>query len=189
MRIIIDGIDNSGKSTIANYISKTFEIPYKKIRKTVDGKDEFERTQNIINEISDLLGDWHGVLDRGFYSAAITGMAYGLENTSELICPPNLVPDIGLMSVASKEILNSRLSRGTIQDLRIAQTDVERVQNTMSERAQKEGFYVVSSDQPLDAMLEEVNRHLDKKIAEYVMMTQQTLKTNNYSSSKGRIRT
>ena len=82
MLISVDGLDFSGKTTIAKRISDITKYEYVKVQKgsilDFSGcKDENDITMKIIKEISEgINGHENIVLDRNYISAIVTGKIY-----------------------------------------------------------------------------------------------------------------
>ena len=111
MRIVVEGLDCVGKTTLAKKISDYSGLPYLKIHKTCeDGKNTEETVNNIVNEISLSLGrKWEGVLDRGYWSAIGTSLAlYDDFNPKKVKRPRNLVPNIGVLLLSDLDVILKR---------------------------------------------------------------------------------
>jgi hypothetical protein len=149
-RIIVEGMDCVGKTTIAEMISAITGLSYIKIKKTVEnGNSEFETTQAIINEISDMVGgNWSGVLDRGFYSA-VAGALIRDHNTdyNGLRMPNNLIADFGFLVVSSKEaILRKNTKQLTHQDyLTLSTEKFNDTQSCLITLCQNKGYSLIEN--------------------------------------------
>lgn len=149
MKIIVDGLDCVGKTTFAKRISENLSLPYLKIRKTCcDGRTREETVNNIIDEISNQLGDyWKGVLDRGYWSAIGTNLAsYENFNPSEIKKPRNLFPDLGLLVLSNPTVILERNTKKlTEQDKRVLGGNFLESQNYLKEYAIAEGYQLIDN--------------------------------------------
>ena len=118
-KLIIEGLDGTGKTLIAKYFKHQYCLEYHKIKKEVKptGTEE-EITQAIINEMSEKLGDWEGILDRGFYSTVGTGLCFDASmNPYKLYIPKNLEGTTNILVTSTPEMILNRCNRQlTAQD-------------------------------------------------------------------------
>jgi len=156
MRICVEGLDITGKTTAAQYISNQLRIPYLKVKKEVSSEGtQKEITQRIIDEMAEKLGAWSGVLDRGYLSAVASGRIYERDMAWEgIICPQNLIPDFTVLMVSSKEVALRRNKALTKQDLVVLNsTQYELVQAWLVATARPPRAVVHNLSDSLDALL------------------------------------
>jgi len=175
MRIIVEGLDCVGKTTIAKYLSETLNIPYYKIKRTVSkiGTQQ-EVTQRIIDETSLVLADWNGVLDRGYFSALATGLCYEKNlDYSRLVRLDNLRPDLSIIVTSNIDAIRKRTRRSfSNQDKRILGGGLfEKVQDWMINTISNESYYHLKNDfknyDELKNSLDKCVNYINENIVKY----------------------
>lgn len=168
MRICVEGLDVTGKTTVARYLSDRLGLHYHKIKKGVSSEGpQQEVTQRIIDEISEKLGAWSGVLDRGHLSAIASGQMYepGLD-WERIICPANLIPDITVLMLSSQEVALRRKKEFTKQDLIVLHgAQYGSVQDRLVSTARNSYVVVQNLSDSLETLLSDIEKDVIPKIA------------------------
>jgi hypothetical protein len=166
LRIIVEGLDCVGKTTVAEMISTITGLPYIKIKKTVKNSySEFETTQSIINEISDTIGEnWSGVLDRGFHSSVASALIrdYTMDY-NRLHLPNNLIGDLGFLVVSSKEsILRRNTKPLTYQDnITLSSDKFDDIQSRLITDCKTRGYSLIKNyDLPKEVLYGNLKKQL-----------------------------
>ena len=157
--ITIDGLDNSGKSTIGALVSEITGLSYTKVKKGsfLDFSrcsSEYKITNRIIQEIDLSVNDLSDiVLDRSYLSAAITGKIYdpNLDLKELLSTVPERLkkPTLGLVVTVSHHVALSRKRKSlTYQDMIILGSDYDHYQDMLRTLGQENGCIIYDNSSP-----------------------------------------
>lgn len=144
--IVVEGLDLSGKTVVAQYLADSLELSYEKVNKGElydysEELDEAYRTVKILDEMVSVIEDDNIVLDRGIHSTIATGKLYDPDldyNRMIQQAPEELVPDTGILITCSPSTIEKRKEEVelTEQDKEILSRDYFQIQEHMTELAE-----------------------------------------------------
>lgn len=81
LHVLIDGADNTGKSTVVNLLSRTLNIPIIKMPNMTEyiDKNQTEEFSKLFNETLIQFGEFDFIMDRGFTSSIVYSRIFKRE--------------------------------------------------------------------------------------------------------------